>query len=292
MSSASRKGCSRRGATRRQFVTGALAGVGMAAGCSGHKEASDGVQLGSTGIRVSRLVMGGGSHGGGNTSEQAKLGVQGFADLLTYGYSKGVTLFDTSDDYGTHAAVASVLKKVGRKNAVVLTKTYANTAEEMEADLERYRTELGTDVIDIVLLHAVTSPTWAQDKAGAMEALERAKQRGMIRAHGVSCHSLEALRLAATTPWVEVDLARINPAGLIMDHSDPKVIIELLRQMKAAGKGVIGMKILAEGRLANDLDNAIGHAVGLDALDAFSIGFKDRTQFDQIVTKISARSSA
>jgi predicted aldo/keto reductase-like oxidoreductase len=124
-----------------------------------------------------------------------------------------------------------------------------------------------------------------------MEVLEKAKQMGVIRAHGISCHSIEALRLAAATPWVDVDLARVNPMGIRMD-ADPSTVIEVLRQMKASGKGVIGMKILGEGKLANNLDMAIGHAVNLDAIDAFSIGFTSQVQLDQVMQKVVEVQSA
>jgi hypothetical protein len=120
-----------------------------------------------------------------------------------------------------------------------------------------------------------------------MEFLEDAKRRGLIRAHGVSCHTLSALELAAQTPWVEVDLARINPAGVAMD-ADPATVISVLTRMKAAGKAVIGMKILGEGRLANQLDTAIEHAVRLEQIDGFTIGFTSRAQLDEITAKIAA----
>jgi predicted aldo/keto reductase-like oxidoreductase len=168
----------------------------------------------------------------------------------------------------------------------VLTKTGAETAAGIEADLARFRQELGVDMIDIVLLHNKQSATWTTECAGAMEALERAKQGGQIRAHGVSCHTLPALQLAAQTPWVDIDQARINPAQIEMD-SDPATVISVLQQMKAAGKGIIGMKILGVGRLASDLDTAIGHAVGLDSIDAFTIGFTSTTQLDQVYQKIA-----
>jgi aryl-alcohol dehydrogenase-like predicted oxidoreductase len=285
--------------TRRQFVSGVVLGA-AAAGCSGggvqgtldgaatasRKTASDQVTLGSTGIRVSRLALGSGTHGSGGTSDQTKLGVPALAGLLTHGYSSGLTFFDTAAEYGSHAAVREAIKQVGRQNVIVLTKTRASTAAEMEADLTKFRTELGVDMIDIVLLHGMTEPTWTINCAGAMQVLSRAKKTGTIRAHGTSCHGIEALRLAAQTPWVEVDLARINPAGLIMD-ADPTTVIGVLRQMKAAGKGVIGMKILAEGQLAGDLDSALAHAVGLDAIDAFSIGFTTPAQLDEVVKKIA-----
>src|SRR5690606_39788184 len=159
-------------------------------------------------------------------------------------------------------------------------------AADAEAVRNRFMQELGNDYIDILLLHNKQSSTWMTECAGAMEYLEDAKSRGLIRAHGVSCHTLGALQLAAQTPWVEVDLARINPAGVLMD-ADPATVISVLTQMKEDGKGVIGMKILGEGRLANQLDMAIEHAVRLDVLDGFTIGFTSRSQLDEITTKIA-----
>jgi aryl-alcohol dehydrogenase-like predicted oxidoreductase len=272
-----------------------LGGTGMATGGTGTggsagmgvmgKAASDRVTLGMTGIQISRLAMGSGTHGSGGTSDQTKLGA-GFSNILVYGYSQGLTLFETADAYGAHRLLGEAIRQVGRQNVTVLTKTAAENAAGVEADLARFRQEIGVDMIDIVLLHNKQSATWTTECAGAMEALERAKQSGAIRAHGVSCHTLPALELAAMTPWVDIDLARINPAGIAMD-SDPATVISVLTRMKAAGKGVIGMKILGEGRLANQLDMAIGHAVGLDSIDAFTIGFTSTTQLDQVVQRIA-----
>ena len=54
---------------------------------------------------------------------------------------------------------------------VILTKTNSETYKDVKNDLERFKTELGTDYFDIVLLHAVTDPDWNQNMKGAMEAL-------------------------------------------------------------------------------------------------------------------------
>jgi len=251
------------------------------------KLATDQVLLGSTGIQISRLAMGSGTHGANGASDQTRLGLSTFADLLVQSYDQGLTFWETADQYGAHVHLRTALPQVGRQNVVVLTKTHAQTAAEAEADLARFLEELGTDYIDVMLLHNKQSATWATECAGAMEYLADAKQRGVIRAHGVSCHTLSALQLAAQTPWVEVDLARINPAGLVMD-ADPATVIALLEQMKAAGKGVIGMKILGEGQLAGQLDMAIQHAVRLDCLDGFTIGFTSRAQLDEVATKIAS----
>jgi 1-deoxyxylulose-5-phosphate synthase len=293
--------------TRRQFVQGIGKGIGTlvgaaALGCAGkngmmtpapvdaapsNKTASDKVILGNTGIEVSRLAMGSGTHGSGGSSDQTRLGVAGFAAVLTHGYDQGLRFFETADAYGSHPHLAEAIRQVGRQNVVVLTKTTAQSASAAQSDLDRFRRELGIDMIDIVLLHNKQSATWATECAGAMDTLSKAKESGVIRAHGVSCHTLAALRLAAQTPWVDIDLARINPDGILMD-SDPATVIDLLRQMKASGKGVIGMKILGEGQLRNDVDRAIAHAVQLDTIDAFTIGFTSNTQLDQVMQKIAA----
>jgi 1-deoxyxylulose-5-phosphate synthase len=250
------------------------------------KSASDRVTLGKTGIEISRLAMGSGTHGSAGSSDQTRLGST-FSNILTYGYSQGLTLFETADSYGAHRLVAEAIRQVGRQNVTVLTKTTAQTAERVEADLARFREELGVDMIDIVLLHNKQSDTWTTECEGAMEALSRAKQSGAIRAHGVSCHTLAALELAAETEWVDIDLARINPTGIAMDAA-PATVIPVLTRMKTAGKGVIGMKILGEGTLANQLDMAISHAVGLSCIDAFTIGFTSSTELDQVSQRIAS----
>jgi aryl-alcohol dehydrogenase-like predicted oxidoreductase len=230
--------------------------------------------------------MGSGTHGAGGASDQTRLGVSAFAGLLVQSYESGVTFWETADQYGAHAHLKEAMRQVGRQNVQVLTKTHAQTAAEAEADLNRFLAELGTDYIDILLLHNRQSATWTKECEGAMQYLADAKRRGVIRAHGVSCHTLEALRLAAQTPWVDVDLARINPSGILMD-SDPATVISVLREMKSAGKGVIGMKILGEGRLSDQVDMAIQHAVKLDCIDGFTIGFTSRAQLDDVAVRMA-----
>jgi aryl-alcohol dehydrogenase-like predicted oxidoreductase len=249
------------------------------------KHASDVVTLGNTGIRLSRLAIGSGTHGVNKTSVQGRLGVDGFADLLCHAYDGGMRFWESADQYGTHPHLREGLRRVGKDNVVVMTKTRATTAAGVKDDLDRFRRELGRDHLDIVLLHCMTSDTWPKDMEGPMEVLERAREQGIIRAHGVSCHTLGALKAAARTPWVQVDLARINPRQAAMD-ADPETVLSVLREMKRAGKGVIGMKIFGAGRLTNDIDGALRYCAGLDVLDAFTIGFASAGQLDEVVRKL------
>jgi aryl-alcohol dehydrogenase-like predicted oxidoreductase len=274
---------------RREFlktsVWAPLAPLGRAAT---PRRASDVVTLGPDQLKLSRVAMGTGTKGYAKSSNQTrKLGIEGLANLLRYGFDQGLTFWDSADGYGSHPHLKEALKSVLREKVTILTKTRARTAAEMRADLDRFRREIGTDYLDIVLLHALTAPNWPEERKGAMEVLEEARERKIIRTHGCSCHSLEALKTAAATPWVHVDLARVNPAGVIMD-AEPQTVIAVLRQMKAAGKGVIGMKVLGEGQLRERVDEALRFTLSLDCVDCFTIGFEGRDEVNDLMRRVAA----
>src|SRR5271167_431069 len=248
--------------------------------------ATDTVTIGQTGIKTSRLAMGTGTVGSGHHSNQTALGIDGLSRLLQNGYDNGLHFFDAADSYGSHPHVADALKHVDRSKVTVLTKSWARSASEMNADLDRFRRELNADHLDIVLMHCVTESDWTTRYRGAMDALSEAKEKGVIRAHGCSCHSIEALRAAAKSPWVEVDLARINPIGSHMDAS-PQEVVSVLREMKAAGKGIIGMKILGQGDLRGRVDDATRYALSLGVLDAFTIGAESKTEQQDLMRSVT-----
>jgi aryl-alcohol dehydrogenase-like predicted oxidoreductase len=254
------------------------------------KQASDRVKLGPMQVEVSRLAQGSGTDGvGGSSNQTRKLGMRGLAELFDAAYDNGVTLWDTADQYGTHPHVKEALKRVPREKVAILTKTHASTEKEMRADLDRFRRELGTDYIDILLLHCMIDGDWPQRKEGAMAVISEAREKGIVRTHGTSCHTMEALRTSAANPWVQVDLARINPAQVAMD-ADPQTVIGVLRQMKAAGKGIIGMKILGAGQLRNHADQSLQFVLSLDCVDCFTIGAESREEMLDLIKKIPAAS--
>lgn len=254
------------------------------------KAASDRVKLGPRGVELSRLAMGTGTNGSGGSSNQTKkLGVAGVADLFESGFDQGVTFWDSADQYGSHPHLKEALKRVQREKVTILSKTHASTEKEMKADLDRFRRELNTDYLDILLLHCMLDADWPDKKKGAMAVISEAQEKGIVRTKGVSCHTLGAIKTAAKTPWVEVDLARINPAGVAMD-ADPQTVIGVLKEMKAAGKGVIGMKILGAGQLRNKVDESLQFALSLDCVDCFTIGSESRAELGDLVKKIPAAS--
>jgi 1-deoxyxylulose-5-phosphate synthase len=249
--------------------------------------AADTVTLGKTGLQTSRLAMGTGTVGSGHHSHQTALGIKGLSDLLLNGYDQGLRFFDSADSYGSHPHVAEALKHVPRDKVTVLTKTWARDAASARSDLDRFRKELGTDHLDICLMHCLTEDDWTERYRSVMDVLSEAKQKGIIRAHGCSCHSIEALRTAAKSPWVEIDLVRINPIGSHMD-ADPDTVVSVLREMKTAGKGIVGMKILGQGDLATRQGEALKYALSLGVLDAFTIGAESKAEQEDLIRRIAA----
>ncbi|MBN1581099.1 MAG: aldo/keto reductase [Anaerolineae bacterium] len=245
----------------------------------------DSIEFGRTGLRVSRLAVGTGTHGFGGRSQQTALGVDGLANLLRRAYDLGVTFWDAADGYGSHPHVARALETVPRERVVIATKTMSRKADQMTRDIERFRRELNIDVLDIVLMHFLSHADWPTRYAGAAEALLRAQAAGKVRAVGISCHDLGVLRTAVEAPWIDVVLVRINYDGVNMD-AKPARVVPVIEQLYVAGKAVYGMKVLGCGSLAHDPRKAIEYVLGLGTVHALAIGTSSLAQLEQNVRLI------
>src|SRR5947209_10376154 len=159
--------------TRRDFLgqsaaaVGAVAAGGLLAGAADAprkpRSGADQVVLGRTGIKTSLIGMGTGSHGTGHSSNQVRLGHEQFVKLVRYAFDKGITYFDTADQYGSHIYLRDALKGLPRDRLFLQSKTRATTAEMAKADIERLREELGVDYLDSLLMHCMTKGNWPQD---------------------------------------------------------------------------------------------------------------------------------
>ncbi len=274
-------------ATLRSATTTAPATAPTTAAADGIRRPTDVIELGPEKVKVSRMAIGTGTMGGGFSSNQLrKLGVDGVADMLVYAYENGIFTWDTSDSYGTHAAIKVALKKVPREKVTILTKTPAVEADKLKLDLERFKQEMGTDYIDIILLHSRLSPDWETLDKPLMDVLSEAKQNKMLRTLGISIHSLEAMKVAAKSTWLEVCLCRINPAGIRMDAA-PEDVLPQMEELKAAGKGIIGMKVLGEGQLKDSVDDALLFALNKSPAHSFTIGCESKDEFKDNFDRIT-----
>src|SRR6185295_7445356 len=205
--------------TRREFLTQTAFGVGSAllgAGCVGHATSRtrnfdpyERVALGKTKLRVPRLCLGTGMKRGNRQSNHTRMGKEKFEALIHESFDRGVRAYDLADLYGTHPYVIPALKGIQRDRFQIISKVWfrkGNLPEEERPDadvcVERFLRELKTDHIDLVLLHCVTSAKWPEELRQQMDLLSKLKDKGIIGALGVSCHSLEALERCADEPWV------------------------------------------------------------------------------------------
>ena len=282
---------------RRNFIKQALVGAGVLtspwAGLAqkvladtGKKfSATDRVLLGKTGISTSRVAIGSGTRGTYKSSNQTKLGKEKFVNIIRYGFEHGITFWDTADNYGSHPLYREALKYIPRDKVVILTKSFTRDAEGLRKDIDRYRSELGTDVLDILLFHCLMDDNWTEKMKASMDVVSEAREKGVLRAYGVSCHTLGALKAAASNPWVEVIMARINHAGVNMDAT-PEVVVPVLSKAYENGKAIIGMKIVGEGRLKEQIDLSLKFVLGLGFVPAMTLGFESTGEIDEMIKKI------
>jgi aryl-alcohol dehydrogenase-like predicted oxidoreductase len=290
---------------RREFlkrsalgVSGVLAGVRLSranetkAACFDPYEP---VVLGQSKLKMSRFCLGTGVHGGNRQSNATRMGKEKFEALIRGAHERGVGVYDLADLYGTHPFVMPALKGIPRDRYAIISKIWFRSGgipepERPDADvvIHRFLKEIGTDYLDLVLLHCVESPAWPEELRKQMDIMAGLKQKGVIRAHGVSCHSIAALEAAAKEPWVDSVHTRINPYGMSMD-GPPEKVVPVLKKLHAAGKGVVGMKIIGEGRLRNDdekRDASAKFVLGLGCVDVLNIGFEKVEEIDDFAARV------
>lgn len=295
--------------SRRAFLKGTLA-AGVVAGhprwagakTAAKRSATDWVTLGNSGVKVTRLAFGTGSYGG---RVQRELGQEGFTRLVRHAYDRGIRFFESADAYdGMHEMLASALRGLPRDSYRLMTKYRLREPEDPKATIDRFRRELQSEYFDILLLHCVRVPNWAEQHARLRDALSEAKDRKVILAHGASCHGLLPLRaFPARTDWLDVALLRVNHDGTRMDTlkqtdtddlGDVNEVVGHVKAIRAKGTGVIGMKIMGEGQFKTpeQRDASIRFVTGLGAVDAMTIGYKSEAEIDEAIERLNTHLNA
>jgi len=254
------------------------------------------VTLGKTGIQPTLLGVGTGIHGGNRSSFLVRQDRAKSIATLRYAYERGIRMFDCADTYGTHSIVAEALRGIDREEIVLTSKIWTREGgipepERPDANIvvDRFRKELRVDYIDVVQLHCMEDAQWTDGERRQMDIMEDLKAKGIIRAHGTSVHTLEAMMAGVKDPWVDVLHARINPFGIAMDRPDPAEVVEVIHQMHSSGRGVIGMKLVGDGQLRDEsekIDQALRFVLGLGSVDMIIVGFESEAQIDNYLDRM------
>lgn len=236
---------------------------------------------GRTGLRVSRLCFGTGQF----QESRFNLTPEQGAVLLQHAYLLGVTFFDLAIGYGTHPHMGLALREIPRASVVIQSKTDAKTAAEARTEIEQIIRELGSDYVDVLLLHGVSSAEDFAEREEALAELVRAKREGYVRFVGASTHIYTGSALASCVadPRIEVILALANKGGFGLVGGDYPTHLAMLRQARVAGKAVCGMKVLGEGNLADEAEEHMRYCFTIPEIDAVDLGMASLAHVDMAV---------
>ena len=294
---------SRRDFLKQTFAASILAGaapLAIPAATITKRSATDWVPLGNSGVKVTRLAFGTGTHGG---KVQRELGQEEFTKLVRHAYDRGIRFFETAESYhGMPEMLSIALKGIPRDSYRLMTKMRSSDATDLPTAVDRLRKQLGTEYIDIALLHCVRTRDWAEEFKPIRDTFSEAKEKKLIMAHGASCHGTLPLSAFPGQKWLDVALMRVNNDGVKMDtlrgddreKGDVPKITATIGQVHQQGTGVIGMKIMGEGRFTapEQRDASLKFVMGLGTVDAVTIGYKSTAEIDEAIERINTHLAA
>jgi len=248
-------------------------------------------------VSCTRIGFGTGMRGSNRQSNITRMGEEKAVFLLRYAYDKGIRLFDMADLYGSHDFVTKALEGKPRDSYTLVSKMWYHNGgipepERPDADVvvKRFLKECKTDYIDVMQIHCMMNGDWATQFEKQMEIMERLKEEGLIRAHGVSCHANTALETAAKTLWTDTVHVRINHDGARMD-GPVEGVVKAVKQCHDSGIGVIGMKIIGEGTFSDDPEKrrkSADFVMNLDCVDAIVVAFDEKEHVDELLANVKA----
>lgn len=284
---------SRRSFLKAGVAAGALAGAALPLKAE-RQTATDLVTLGRSNVKVTRLALGTGSHGG---RIQQQLGQEAFTSLVRHAYDRGIRFFETAESYGaSQQMLAIALKGIPRESYMLMSKVTTRSGIDPSAKLDELRKNSDTDYFDIMLLHWQHTATWFADTRQWQDAILEAEHKQAIKSHGASVHGLPALRHVPGNEWLQVAMIRMNHNGQSMDAEDYDTrglgnvneVVEHVKQAKKDGMGVISMKLIGEGTFAHeDRQKAMRFAFRNAGVDSVTVGYKSLAEVDEAIDNLN-----
>ncbi len=193
------------------------------------------VTLGKTGLRVSRMGLGG--------IPIQRIDAEAAKKLLDAVEAAGINYIDSARGYSVSEERIGLAIEGRREKFVLATKTMSRDREGMARDIETSLKNFRTDYIDLYQVHNPSLEQLEQVCApgGALEALLEAREAGKIGHIGLTAHKPEVFRRALELPWVETVMF---PYNLVENQGT-----ELMERARELNVGFINMKSLAGGAI-------------------------------------------
>ena len=232
------------------------------------------VILGKTGMEVTELCFGALPFG----PLQKNLKPEESAEILSYALDLGINFIDTAQMYKTYEPIKLAL--AGRKDRpIIATKTHCLTYKDAEYAVNEALEGMGIDYIDIFLLHSARNGVDAFElKKDVLDCLKKYKEKGIIKAVGISAHNVKLVEAAAYRDDIDIVFPLINKVGRgILEGSieDMKNAIALCEKN---GKGIYLMKALGGGTLIDDYAASMDFARSLSDNYAIAVGMVSKEE--------------
>lgn len=234
----------------------------------------DYITLGQSGITVSRLAFGTLTMG----PLQRNLPVDEGAPVIREALERGITFVDTAQSYQTYAHIRKALDGFAG-HVVISSKSNKTDYNGMAQAVEEARRELGRDVIDIFLMHAVAGSRDLEERSkGAWQCLLKMKAKGIVKAVGLSTHNIDTME--TVTEWPELDIIHpiFNKINFGLINKSEKNPEEVVRAAYERGIGIFAMKPLAGGHLYRDVESALRYALDFPYMHAVAVGMVKREE--------------
>lgn len=286
--------------SRRDFLKSGLAAAALAGAKNlplraATQKATDWVTLGKSGIKVTRLALGTGTFGG---RVQHELGQEQFTRLVRYAYDSGVRFFETAESYGeSPQMLGTALKGIPRDSYRLMNKITTHGDVDPLQRIDEMRRASQTDYFDILLLHWQHTSTWPEESKRWKDGISEAHAKQAVLGYGCSVHGLPALRQCPRDKWIQVALVRMNHQGVRMDAEDFETaglgdvseVATRVKQTREQGTGVIGMKLVGEGRFTSRADRqaAMKFAFQRAGTACVTVGYKSPAEVDEAIENVN-----
>lgn len=285
--------------SRRTFIKAGLAAGAFFSVAGGplqaeRQTATDWVELGRSGIKVTRLAFGTGTLSG---RVQRDLGQTEFTRQVRYAYDRGIRFFETAESYGDmHRMLGIALEGIPRDSYRLMSKVTTGDGADPQVKIDQLRKLARTEYFDIMLLHWQHTGTWPADTIRWQDGIAAAQQRGAVLKRGASVHGLPALRQVPGTKWLDVAMIRVNQKGVHMDAEQhdanvlgnvPEVVAQI-HQVRKEGMGVISMKLVGEGVFNHqDRQAAMRFAFRNAGVQCVTVGYKNTAEIDEAIANLN-----